>query len=174
MGGTSTLTAIPAAANGFTIFCFGPFVYFWLIGNTRDDTSLGLLAILLCLVVISTGRLSHRQILSVLRAERSHQELLSEFEAARREWLSLSDTADAFALFGPDRRLLLSNDRFARLMRLPDGFARRGTAMADIAAASRKTADGGSQTDWFASVVVESAADGDEEASTDDVHEYEG
>lgn len=141
VGGISTMAAIPAAANAFIVLSSGPFVVFWLIGGDTASVTLGLLAILLIGVIINSTRTAHGQILSVLKAEFDHRQLSDEFNAARGEWLELSDAAEAYVVFDDQNQLLAWNERFAELMQIPGELLRTGTQRADIIRNARQTID---------------------------------
>ena len=132
VGSISTMAAIPAAANTFIVLSFAPFIVVWLIGDDMASVTLGLLAILLLGMIMNSTRVVHGQIVSVLKAELDHRRLTGEFNAARGEWLEVSDAAEAYVLFDNQNRLLAWNERFAELMRIPGELLRTGTPRMDL------------------------------------------
>jgi len=141
IGAITTMAAIPAAANAFIILSFAPFIVFWLIGGDTASVTLGLLAILLLGVIMNSARTAYGQILSVLQAEFGHRQLSQEFNAARGEWLELSDAAEAYVVFDSQNQLLAWNERFAELMQIPGELLRAGTQRADLIRNGRQPVD---------------------------------
>jgi PAS domain S-box-containing protein len=141
VGGVSTMAANPRAASAFAISCFAPFIVLWFAAGDFANITLGVLAILLLGVIISSVRTSNGQLLSILQAERDHRRLSEEYEAARGEWLELSDAAEAYVLFDDQDRLLAWNERFTELLQIPGELLCRGTARADLIQNGRQTVD---------------------------------
>lgn len=141
VGGISTMAAIPAALYAFIILSFAPFIVFWLIGGNTASVTLGLLAILLLGVIMNSARIAYGQLLSVLKAEFDHRRVSSEFEAARGEWLELSDAAEAYVLFDDQDRLLAWNEPFAGLMQIPGELLHKGTPRTDLIRNARQPVD---------------------------------
>ena len=141
VGSVSTMAAIPAAVYAFITLSFAPFIVLWLAGGTTASVTLGLLAILLLGVILNSARVAYSQLMSILKAEFDHKQLSGEFEAARGEWLELSDTTEAYIVFDQQERLLSWNEPFAKLLKVPPELLHRGTPRAALIKGSRRPAD---------------------------------
>ncbi|MFT5182678.1 MAG: PAS domain S-box-containing protein [Alphaproteobacteria bacterium] len=131
VGSISTMAAISAAVYGFIILTFTPFIGFWLMSGDKTEVTLGLLAIVLLGVILNSARTAHAQLLSVLKAEFDNKRLSDEFEAARGDWLELSEATESYAVFDDQDRLVSWNKRYAELMKIPQELLCRGTARAE-------------------------------------------
>lgn len=132
VGSVSTMAAIPAAVYAFITLSFTPFIVLWLTGGNTASVTLGLLAILLLGVILNSARVAHSQMLSILQAEFDHKRLFDAFEAARAEWLELSDTTESYVLFDDQDRLVSWNKQYADLMKVPPELLRRGTPRLEL------------------------------------------
>lgn len=141
VGSISTLAAIPAAVYAFILLSFTPLIATWLFGGDTAHITLGLLSILLLGVILASANIAHGQILSVMQAEFGHRQLSDEYNAARGEWLELSDAAEAYAVFDNQNRLLAWNERFVELMQIPGDLLRKGTPRTDVIRNARQTVD---------------------------------
>ncbi|NKB48998.1 MAG: PAS domain S-box protein [Alphaproteobacteria bacterium] len=141
VGGISTMSAVPTAIYSFIILSFTPFIGFWLASSDGAYITLGLLGVLLLGVMLNSARVAHSQLLSVLKAEREHKRLFDEFEAARGDWLKLSDTTESYVVFDKENRLVAWNKRFVELMQVPEKVLRRGMPRVEVISHSRQAVD---------------------------------
>ncbi len=174
VGGVSTMAAIPRAAIAFAISCFAPFIVFWFAAGDLANVTLGVLAILLLGVIVSSVRLLNSQVLNILQAERDHQRLSEEYKAARGEWLELSDAAEAYVVFDDQDRLLSWNERYADLFEVPGELLRRGTPRADLIRNGRQTVDVASGAVSIETWLRQRTAPADQGTLETSVREYQG
>ena len=125
-GASSTLGAIPLAA---TLFIFGalvpPAAYFALQGEPVYF-ALSALAMVMAFGMVASTRIVYFSFIEALRAKQANTELLQQIRAERQDWLDVSGTTEAFALFDAENRLLLWNEAYRRLFDLPEGLLGRG------------------------------------------------
>jgi PAS domain S-box-containing protein len=174
VGGVSTMAANPRAASAFAISCFAPFIVLWFAAGDFANITLGVLAILLLGVILSSVRTSNGQLWSILQAERDHRQLSEEYEAARGEWLELSDAAEAYVLFDDQDRLLAWNERYVDLFEIPGEFLRRGTPRADLIRSGRQTVDVASGLVPIEKWLRERTAPASHDTVETSVREYQG
>ncbi|NNG03076.1 MAG: PAS domain S-box protein [Inquilinus sp.] len=125
-GASTTLAAVPAAARGFILLSILPVAAFFVSQNELTYFGLAALALVMALSMLRSTQIAYRSLLEEIRAQQRNALLLSQFHAERREWTDISDTADAFALFDKDNRLLLWNESFGRLFALAPETLYRG------------------------------------------------
>lgn len=127
-GASTTLAAVPGAAAGFIVLSLLPYtVYF--IGQ-YDPVYFGLaaMALVMTLAMLASTRIAYGALLEEIRTKQANAALLSQFQAERRQWLEISDTADGFALFDEHDGLLLWNENYGRILSFPESLLRRGAA----------------------------------------------
>ena len=174
VGGVSTMAAYPRAASAFAISCFAPFIVFWFAAGDLANFTLGILGILLLGVIMSSVRISNGQLLSILEAQHDHRRLSEEYEAARGEWLELSDAAEAYVVFDDQDALISWNERYSELMEIPGDLLHRGTPRTDLIRNARQTVDVASGTVPIEKWLRERTAPPDQETIETSVREYQG
>ncbi len=174
VGGVSTMAAVPRAANAFALTCLVPFSLLWLARADSAHITLALLTLVLLVVVMTTVRISHSQLLAILKIEGEHRRLSDEYEVARGEWLELSDAAEAYVVFDSDDRLLSWNDRYAELLQVPEQLLCRGTARTDIIRKGRQAVDVASGAVPIETWLRERTAPAQLGATETSVREYQG
>ncbi len=125
-GAATTLAAIPLAAATFIIAAILPWaIYFAWIG---DHLHIGLacFALIMTLAMLISTNIVHRSFMEAVRARRQNSLLVRRIRTERSEWLEISDTSEAFALFDKDQRLLLWNENYRRILSLPKDQLYRG------------------------------------------------
>ena len=131
-GASTTLAAVPAAATGFILLSIMPVAVFFVAQNELAYFGLAALAMVMTLSMLRSTRIAYRSLLDEIGAQRKNAVLLRQFQAERREWTDISDTADAFALFDKDDRLLLWNESLGRLFSIPPEQLYRGSLRRDL------------------------------------------
>ncbi len=125
-GASSTLGAVPVAA---TLFIFGalvpPAVFFALQGEPVYFV-LSALAMVMAFGMVASTRIVYFSFIDALKARQANAELLDQIRAERQDWLEISDTTEAFALFDTENRLLLWNEAYRRIFNLPAQLLSRG------------------------------------------------
>jgi hypothetical protein len=125
-GATTTLAAVPVAAGLFISSAILPFAGYFVLQDDPVYLSLAILALIMAVAMLASTRLVHGAFLDDLRTRQKNVALLDELHAARQEWLEISDTADAFALFDESDQLLLWNENYRRVLSLPEDCLYRG------------------------------------------------
>lgn len=145
VGGIGSLASILAAACAFATFSFLPVGTALGLSGGIEGLTLAILSVVYTGMLLSMAVVRNRMIVTVFNAREENRRIAREFETSQQEWLETSDTADAFALFGKDDRLLMWNDRCARLLKIPDHLLHRGVTRAELLRQSRqpmRTIDG--------------------------------
>jgi hypothetical protein len=114
---------------------------------------LAVMMMIYLLALLASSRVVYGSFLASVRAAARNRRMMHDFAQAEREWLEISDSAEAFALLDGERRLLLWNDGFRRLW--SEGTAlRRGESYRDVLArhpgSSAVAAGSQSRADWLA------------------------
>jgi two-component system sensor kinase FixL len=131
-GSAATLGAIPTAAAAFILGCVVPWtVVFFLQGN-RDYFALGVMAVIFAVALIGSSRIVYRAFMDRVEARQANAALLAQFHIERNEWLEISDTSEAFALFDAEDRLLLWNENYRRILSLQEDSMFRGAGLAAL------------------------------------------
>lgn len=131
-GAATTLAAIPAAAIAYIGLAILPVVMYFVVQNDPVYFGLAVLALIMTLSMMMSSRIVYRFFSEELRARREHAALMAQFRVDREEWLSIAETAEAFALFDAADRLLLWNENYRSLLSLPAGFLHRGMSRREI------------------------------------------
>lgn len=118
IGAAVTLSSTPKAAKLFLFFCISPFLVHFALKLDVNHLVLCLLTIGLVLCLQRATDISHRTLIASVDANRSALQARQELMDAYGHWAELSETAEAFALFGKRRELLLWNDAYLRLLGL--------------------------------------------------------
>ncbi len=95
---------------------------------------LGLAASALVMIgaMLASTRVVYSALLKEMRAKQANADLLERFHAERQEWLDMSETTEAFALFDADDKLLLWNDNYWRIFALGPRYLSRGLDRAGV------------------------------------------
>jgi two-component system cell cycle sensor histidine kinase/response regulator CckA len=120
-GAGATLAAYPPAAIAYAAGAFLPITGWFLWQQQALYLALAGLSVLMMAMMMASTSLVHRSIMDELRARRENRALLARFEEARRAWLDISESTEAFALFDDRDRPLLWNGRFLDVLSLPAG-----------------------------------------------------
>lgn len=138
--GTSAMLApAPSAARAFLTAIAAPFIAVMLwIGGT-DQHILALAIVLFCLSMFYTNQAGHLLLREGIESQVAADSAIADLRAAQQNWRELSEMAEAFALFDGQRRLLLWNDSYARVLGLEPGALGLNSTWADIEAACRLT-----------------------------------
>jgi signal transduction histidine kinase len=125
-GAASTMAAIPAAARAFMMSVCLPFVLVFLWETSLPHIMLALMALTLLQSMLLATRASYTVLVDGVEAQVEARKALQALSTAEQHWRELSDTAEAFALFDEDHRLLLWNDGYARLLGIVPESLQRG------------------------------------------------
>lgn len=131
-GASTTLGAVPAAAAGFILAAVLPWILFFLLNGEGDYTVLAGVSVVYTLAMLASTRAVHLSFLESMRARRTNETLLARHEEAQATWLRISDSAEAFALFDRDDRLVLWNEGYRRLLSLPEEALSRGAPRGEV------------------------------------------
>ena len=127
-GAATTLASIPSAAAAFVLTSITPFIVFFAIQWDVAYLALALMALVLTMAMLVSAYIVHQQFIESVRTRFENQAQLAQFHAERDDWLEISDTSEAFALFDQDDRLLMWNENYRRILSLPDGDLFRARA----------------------------------------------
>ena len=131
-GASTSLGAIPTAAAAFICANLLPWVAYFLVQGDLDHLALASMSLIYMLGMLGSTRLIYGGFLDSVRAKRANASLLNQFHAERDEWLEISDTTEAFALFDELGSLRLWNENYRRILSLPEESLYRGSARAEI------------------------------------------
>ena len=131
-GAATTLASVPSAAAAFVITSITPFIVYFAIQWDVAYLALALMALVLTMAMLVSAYIVHQQFIESVRTRFENQAQLAQFHAERDDWLEISDTSEAFALFDQDDRLLMWNENYRRILSLPDGELYRGARRVDI------------------------------------------
>ncbi len=135
-GAAATLAAVPAAASAFIVCVCLPWLIHFLVQGDPYFLSVTFMIVIFMLAMLATTRSVYAAIIEGIRVRHKNTALLQQFRAERDEWLEISDTSEAFALFDGDDRLLLCNESYRRLLSLPEHSVKRGTSFEQLMAQS--------------------------------------
>ena len=131
-GASTTLGAIPAAAAAFIVTAILPWAaYFAWIGD-RNHIILACFALVMTLAMLISTSIVHRSFMDAIRARHRNAVLVRKMREERSEWLEISDTSEAFALFDEDDGLLLWNENYRRILSLSEAQLYRGAKRRDL------------------------------------------
>ncbi len=131
-GASTTLGALPSAAVGFVVCAVCPWLVSFFLMFEPVYGALVLMGLIFIGAMVSSSRIVYTTFIDNLRDKQLNIQLLADFRAARDEWLEISDTSEAFALFDEDDRLRLWNENYQRILSLPKDALYRGAARADL------------------------------------------
>ena len=162
-GASTTLAAIPGAAAGFIVLSIMPYAAYFVAQNDPVYFGLAAMALVMTLAMLGSTRIAYGALLEEIKTKQSSTTLLTQFQGERRQWLEISDTADAFALFDETDRLLLWNENYRRILSLPDDLLRRGTVRRDLLRRSARPVGPDEEATleaWVASQLAAPGSDG--------------
>lgn len=123
-GTAAMLAPAPRAARAFLITLAAPFIFVLLWTGGTDQHILALAIALFCLSMLYTNQAGHLLLREGIEAQVASDHAIGELRTAQQNWRELSEMAEAFALFDGQRRLLLWNDAYARVLGLePRAFS---------------------------------------------------
>jgi signal transduction histidine kinase/ActR/RegA family two-component response regulator len=93
---------------------------------------LAVLALVMIGAMLVSSRVVYGALLEELRAKQANAALLAQFHAERQEWLDMSETTQAFALFDADDKLLLWNEKYRRIFALGPESLYRDIARTEV------------------------------------------
>ncbi|NNG04726.1 MAG: hypothetical protein HKM95_11575 [Inquilinus sp.] len=131
-GAATTLAAVPAAAATYLFASILPYVVFFALRGDSVHFSLAGMALVLIVAMLLSAHIVHLTLVESIRTRYASLAQLSEFHAERADWLEISDTSEAFALFDPQERLLLWNENYRRMLSLPRDSLYRGARRVDL------------------------------------------
>jgi signal transduction histidine kinase/CheY-like chemotaxis protein len=127
-GASTTLAAIPQAASLYILSSTLPSVIYFLLRAEPIYFGLAAMALTMTTAMLVSSRVVYGTFLEELRAKQTNTTLLAQFHTERQEWLDISETTEAFALFDAEDQLLLWNESYLRVLGLPPDSIARGTA----------------------------------------------
>ncbi|NIA68163.1 hypothetical protein HBA54_06125 [Pelagibius litoralis] len=131
-GAATTLGAIPLAAGAFIIAAIMPWaVYFAWIGD-HIHIGLACFALIMTLAMLISTSIVHKSFMEAIRARHRNSVLVRQIRDQRSEWLEISDTSEAFALFDEEERLLLWNENYRRILSLSKDQLFRGAKRREL------------------------------------------
>ncbi|MEE8291882.1 MAG: response regulator [Candidatus Tectomicrobia bacterium] len=125
-GGSTTLAAVPQAATLYILSSILPVAVYFVCQMQLVYFCLAAMAVVLTTAMLLSTRVVYGALLEEVRTKQANAALLVQFHAERQEWLDMSETAEAFALFDAQDRLLLWNENFRRLFALDPAHLFRG------------------------------------------------
>ncbi len=131
-GASTTLAAIPGAAAGFILMSLLPCAAYFVAQGDPVYFGLAAMALVMTLAMLGSTRVAYGAVLDEIRTKQANAALLIQFQTERRQWLDISDTAEAFALFDEHDRLLLWNENYCHILSLPGSLLQRGVARRDL------------------------------------------
>jgi PAS domain S-box-containing protein len=134
----STLAPMPRAAIGFILASLTPYIVWYASRGELVHMGLALQAVVMATALLLATRQVYRTFLDDVRVRKANADLLAEFEEVRQQWLEISDTTDAFALFDSEDKLLIWNQNYAALLSIPPEQAQRGARRASLHAIGAK------------------------------------
>ncbi len=131
-GASATLAAVPLAASLFILSSLLPLVVYYIFQAELAYFGLAAMALLLTSAMLLSTRVVYGALLEEIRVKQDNATLLEQFHAERQEWLEISETTEAFALFDERDRLLLWNENYHRLFAFRPNDIHRGAQRIDL------------------------------------------
>jgi signal transduction histidine kinase/CheY-like chemotaxis protein len=131
-GASTTLAAIPQAASLYILSSTLPSILYFILRAEPIYFGLAAMALTMTMAMLVSTRIVYGTFLEEIRAKQTNATLLEQFHAERQEWLEISQTTDAFALFDADDLLLLWNEPYLRVLELSPDSVCRGLARAEV------------------------------------------
>ena len=131
-GTAAMLAPAPWSARAFLIGIAAPFVLvlLWLGGS--EHQILALAVTLFCLSMLYTNQAGYLLLRDGIEAQVEADHAIADLRAAQKHWRELSEMAEAFALFDSQRRLLLWNDAYARVIGMEPASLSHNTTWDEI------------------------------------------
>ncbi|MGP1396738.1 MAG: ATP-binding protein [Inquilinaceae bacterium] len=140
-GASATLAALPAAAAAFILTSLSPGIIYFVFQEEPLYLALAGVGVTLTVAMLFSTRVVHRAFLSDIRTRQQNEALLRQFRTERAEWLEISDTSEAFALFDSDGRLLLWNEHYRQILGVPADRLYRGARHLELLLAAMPPSD---------------------------------
>jgi len=131
-GVSATLGAVPQAAALFILSSLLPIATYFVLQAQLIYFGLAALALVMIGALLASSRVVYSALLEALRAEQANAALLGQLHAERQEWLDMSETTEAFALFDADDKLLLWNENYRHIFALGPESLRRDMSRTDV------------------------------------------
>lgn len=131
-GAATTLAALPSAAVGFVVCSVFPWLVSFFLMFEPVYVALMLMGLIFIGAMVGSSRTVYATFIDNLRDKQLNIQLFNEFRAERDEWLEISDTSEAFALFDEGDRLRLWNENYQRILSLSEDALYRGAARAEL------------------------------------------
>jgi signal transduction histidine kinase/ActR/RegA family two-component response regulator len=131
-GVSATLGTVPQAAALFILSSLLPIAVYFVLQAELVYFGLAALALVLIGAMLASSRMVYSALLEALRAEQANAALLAQLHAERQEWLDMSETTEAFALFDADDKLLLWNENYRHIFALGPESLRRDISRTDV------------------------------------------
>ncbi len=131
-GAATTLASVPRAAAAFVLTSITPFVVYFALQWDIAHLGLASMALVLTMALLVSSHIVHQQFIQSVRTRFANKAQLAQFHAERDDWLEISDTSEAFALFDQNDRLLMWNENYRRILSLPESALFRGASRIDI------------------------------------------
>ena len=148
-GASTTLAAIPAAAAAYILGCLLPGIGYFFVQDDPVYLAIATMGLILMLAMLLSTRHVYSSFIDSIRTRMENASLLAQFQNERSEWLQISDTSEAFALFDSDDRLLLWNENYRRMLSLPEAAMVRGAERRPLLRQGAAPADGSNPDDWI-------------------------
>ena len=131
-GASTTLAAVPLAASLYILASLLPLVVYYILQAELAYFGLAAMALILTAAMLFSSRVVYGALLEEIRVKQSNTALLEQFHAERQEWLELSETTEAFALFDERDGLLLWNENYRDLFTFSPAILCRGAKRVDL------------------------------------------
>ncbi len=144
-GVSATLAAVPQAAALFVLSNIVPIAIYFALQLELVYFGLAALALVMISAMLTSSRVVYSALLEELRAKQANVALLERFHAERQEWLDMSETTEAFALFDADDKLLLWNENYRRIFALGSESLCRDLTRTEVLRQCAQAIDGGQE-----------------------------
>lgn len=131
-GASATLAAVPQAAALFVASSILPFAVYFALQAELAYFGLAALALVMASAMLAATRVVYSALLEELSAKQVNAALLEQFHTERQQWLDMSETTEAFALFDAHDKLLLWNENYRRVFALGPESLYRDITRADV------------------------------------------
>jgi signal transduction histidine kinase len=114
----STLAPVPSAARAFMLGIAVPFIAYFVVKLSISHMLLAVLAGALVQAMLFSTKAAYAALVEGTEAQLDARHASRALDTAELHWRELSTTAEAFALFDEQQRLLLWNDSYTALLGL--------------------------------------------------------
>lgn len=128
----STLAAVPNAARAFMLGIAAPFIAYFLTKFSMPHLLLAVLATALIQAMLFSTKAAYAALVEGTEAQLEARQATRALDTAEQHWRELSTTAEAFALFDDQQRLLLWNDAYTTLLGINRADVQRFTGWAQL------------------------------------------